>query len=110
MRVDIRVLHQLLHTREVDVRVRTGLWHVENLADSGEELAQALDLLLGVLNVAQKLLDALVHDMLREHLQFEQLTNELDKTQTLPFHLLRGITLLQVKGGLTSVILLGGSC
>ena len=56
---------------------------VESLADGGEQATETLDvLLLGVVRVGEKLLDALVHDTLREHRKAVELSNEANESQS----------------------------
>lgn len=66
-----------------------GLLKVQVLADGGQQPAQALQRLLVV--VFQQLHDAVVHDDLREHLELEQLADELDVAQRAPPGLVFGL-------------------
>ena len=56
-----------------------GLLKVQVFADGGEKPAEALQRLFVV--ILQQLHDTVVHDGLGEHLQLEQLTDELDVAQ-----------------------------
>lgn len=59
-----------------------GLLEVQVLADGGEQPAQALQRLLVV--VLQQLDHAVVHDGLSQHLEFEELPDELDVADGAP--------------------------
>lgn len=58
------------------VHAHLRLLEVQVLPDGGQQPAQTLQTLLVV--VLQQLHDAVVHDVFRQHLQLEQLANELD--------------------------------
>ena len=70
-----------------------GLLKVQVLADGGQQSTEALQRLLVV--VLQQLDDAVVHDGLRQHLQLEQLADELDVAQRPPARLV--LRLLQLR-------------
>ena len=73
------------------------LGNIEKLTDCLQQLAQKLNLFLfGILNVAQELLDTLVHDMFRKHLKLEKFTDELDETETLTCCPLSSVILLRI--------------
>ncbi len=59
-----------------------GLLKVEVLADGGEQPAQALQRLLVV--VLQQLDNTVMHDGLRQHLELEELADELDVADGTP--------------------------
>lgn len=66
-----------------------GLLEVQVLADGGEQPAQALQGLLVV--VLEQLDHAVVHDGLRQHLELEQLADELDVADGAPPSLVLGL-------------------
>lgn len=66
-----------------------GLLEVQVLADGGEQPAQALQGLLVV--VLEQLDHAVVHDGLRQHLELEQLADELDVADGAPPGLVLGL-------------------
>ena len=83
-RSNIVTLRELFHSGEVYIHMSARLRCIEGVANSGHEPAQTLGFLLfGVVNVGKELLNALVHDTLRQHLRFEELSDELHKTETL---------------------------
>jgi hypothetical protein len=97
-RVDVFVLRQLPHTREVYVEVRSGFGRIKQTTNGDQELAQALDFLfLGVFYVAKKFLDAFVHDTFCQHLQLEELADETDEAQSTTFCLGRSVILVRVQ-------------
>lgn len=95
--------------------MRLGLLLVEEPADGGEEPTEGLDvLLLRTRDVGEKLLDTLVHNALREHLELEELSNETDETETLALGLLRDVVLVRherslLLGRLLALLLCGSS-
>jgi hypothetical protein len=105
-RVDVFVLRQRPHPREVYVEMRLDSGRVKLTADGGQEHAQALDFVfIGIFHIAKKFLDAFVHETLCQHLQLEELAEEPDEAQFATFclacgggggHLLSGPTSLQV--------------
>src|SRR6266702_2984309 len=96
--VDVFVLRQLSHTREVYVEVRSGFGYIKQTTHCGQELAHALDFLfLGVFRVCEEFLDALVHNTLRQHLQLEELANETDEAQSATSCLDRSRILVRVQ-------------
>jgi len=58
--------------------------------------------------IAEQFLDTLVHDTLRQHLEFEQFTNEFDQTQTLSLGFLRNVVFFGVQGNFTAAVPLVG--
>jgi len=71
--------HTHTHTHR---RTHLGLLEVQVLADGGQQPAEALQG-LGVV-VLEQLHDAVVHDDLRQHLELEQLADELDVAERPP--------------------------
>jgi hypothetical protein len=62
-----------------------GLVSIETRTNSRKKLAQALnDLLFAVLNLPKQLLHTFMHDLLSQHVELEQLSDEFDQIQTLP--------------------------
>lgn len=79
--------------------------HIEQLTNSSQDLAQALDHLFGILQVTKEPLDTLVNNVLRKHLDLEQLTNTFDQTETLTLGL---FILIGVQLALVSALVLVG--
>lgn len=71
------------------VSTHLGLLEVQVLADGGEQPAQALQGLLVV--VLEQLDHAVVHNGLRQHLELEQLADELDVADGAPPRLILGV-------------------
>ncbi len=72
-----------------------GLFKVQVLADGGEQPAQALQRLLIV--VLQQFDNTVVHDGLCQHLQLEELADELDVANGAPPGLVLGVLQLFLK-------------
>jgi hypothetical protein len=79
-RTDVHTLRQLFRGRPC----APGSCSCSESCRGREELAQGLYFLLRILDVAEQLLNTLVHNPLCQHLQLEELSDELDETQTLP--------------------------
>lgn len=91
------VCDDLLEAFEVNIHVfRTGvLAFIQLPADGKEKLAERLNVFLfRTIHVGDELLDALVHNLLLEHLDTVELSNEAHKTETSSLGLLCSVVLV----------------
>ncbi len=85
---------------EVGIHVVLGIGVVQLAAHSAHQLGQALQvLLLGSRHISQQLLDALVHDLLGQHLLAVKVADELDVSQC-PLPCLHQVTTSAQQGAL----------
>mmetsp|Transcript_40568 Transcript_40568/g.67811 ORF Transcript_40568/g.67811 Transcript_40568/m.67811 type:complete len:201 (-) Transcript_40568:1012-1614(-) len=78
-RSQLDVLRHIVYAAEILVHIRFRLDVVDLLTNSGEQLAQALDVLFKrILFLAKQDLYALVHDLFGQQLLFKQLSNKSD--------------------------------
>ena len=68
-RSDIRILHELLHSGEINIQMVTSLLCIKHATDSTKKHAKALDFLFfRVIDIAKQFLYTLMHDTFRKHL------------------------------------------